>query len=87
MAEKPNPFIKMLRAGTPKNTISALKEVFDSINKVLSDACELAFKKATPGKLLDLMTVASFKITGSTLVFEDNPDRKKNNQSGKCTPP
>ena len=37
-AEKPNPFHKLLKAETPNNVTSKLKETFDSVNKTLSDA-------------------------------------------------
>ena len=41
MAEKLNPFYKLLKAGIPINITSELKETFDSVNKSLSDACQL----------------------------------------------
>ena len=49
MAEKLNPFDRLLKAETPINITSELKETFDSINKALSDACELALKQPIPG--------------------------------------
>ena len=48
MAEKLNPFYKLLKAEVPINITSELKETFDSVNKVLSDACELALKQPIP---------------------------------------
>ena len=45
MAEKPNPSYIILKAETPINITSELKETFNSLNKALSDACELALKK------------------------------------------
>ena len=39
MAEKLNPFCKLLKTEVPINITSDLKETFDSGNKVLSDAC------------------------------------------------
>ena len=45
MAEKLNSFYKFLKAEFPINIISELKETFDSVNKALSDACQLALKK------------------------------------------
>ena len=44
MIEKLNPFYKFLKAEVPINITSGLKETFDSVNKALSDACELALK-------------------------------------------
>ena len=44
MAEKLNPFYKLLRAEVPINITSELKETFNSVNKALSDACPLALK-------------------------------------------
>ena len=45
MAEKPNPFYKVLKTEVPINITSQLKETFDSVNKAISDACELALKQ------------------------------------------
>ena len=60
----------------PINFTSELKETFDSVNKVLSDACELALKQPIPGNQLVLMTDASFRSAGYALMIEDNPDQK-----------
>ena len=76
MAEKLNPFYKLLKAEVPINITSELKEAFDAINKALSDACELALKQPIPGKQLVLMTDASFRSAGYALVIEDIPDKK-----------
>ena len=76
MAEKLNPFYKLLKAEIPINITSELKEAFNSINKSLSDACELALKQPIPGKQLALMTDASFKSAGYALMIEDKPDQK-----------
>ena len=56
MAEKLNPFYKLLKTEVPINIKSKLKETFESVNKALSDACELALKQPIPGKQLVLMT-------------------------------
>ena len=76
MAEKLNPFYKLLKTEVPINITSELKETFDSVNKALSDACELALKQPIPGKQLVLMTDASFRSAGYALRIEDNPDQK-----------
>ena len=76
MAEKSNPFYKLLKREVPINITSELKETFDCVNKALSDACELALKQPFPGKQLVLMTDASFRSAGYALMFEDNPDQK-----------
>ena len=76
LAKKLNPFYKMLKTEVPINITSELKETFDSVNKVLSDACELALKQPIPGKQLVLMTDASFRGAGHALMIEDNPDQK-----------
>ena len=76
MAEKLNPFYKLLKTEVPINITSELKETFDSVNKALSDACELALKQPIPGKQLVLMTDASFRSAGYALMIEDNPDQK-----------
>ena len=76
MAEKLNPFYKLLKTEVPINITSELKETFDSVNTALSDACELALKQPIPGKQLVLMTDASFRSAGYALMIEDNPDQK-----------
>ena len=76
MAEKFNPFYKLFKTEVPINITSELKETIDSVNKALSDACELALKQPIPGKQLVLMTVASFRSAGYALMIEDNPDQK-----------
>ena len=76
MAEKLNPFYKLLKAEVPINIISELKETFDSVNKALSDARELALKHPIPGKQLVLMTNASFRNAKFAFKIEDNPDQK-----------
>ena len=76
MAEKLNPFYKLLKAEIPINITSELKVTFDSINKALSDACQLALKQPIPGKQLVLLTDASFRSAGYALMIEDSPDQK-----------
>ena len=76
MAEKLDPFSKLLKAEVPINITSQLKETFDSVNKALSDACELELKRPIPEKQLVLMAVASFRSSGYALMIEDNPDQK-----------
>ena len=76
MVEKLNPFNKLLKAEVQINITSKLKESFDSVNKALSDACELALKQPIPGKQLVLMTDASFRSAGYALLIEDNPEEK-----------
>ena len=73
MAEKLNPFYKLLKAEVPINITSELKETFDSVNKALSDACQLALKQHIPGNQLVLITDASFRSAGYALMIEDNP--------------
>ena len=76
MAEKLNPFYKVLKAQVPINITSELKETFDSVNKALSDACQLALNQPIPEKQLVLMTDASFRSAGFAFMIEDNPDQK-----------
>ena len=76
IAEKFNPFYKLLKAEVPINITSELKETFDSVNKAMSDPCELALKQPVPGKQLVLMTDASFRSAGYALMIENNPDQK-----------
>ena len=74
MAEKPIPFYIL-----PKPEVSInqeLKETFDSVNKALSDACELLLKQPIPGTQLVLMMDASSRNAGYALMIEDNPDQK-----------
>ena len=66
----------MFKTEVPINVTSELKEIFDSVNKALSDACDLALKQTIQGKQLVLMTDASFRSAGYALIIEDNPDQK-----------
>ena len=75
-AEELNPFYKLIKTEVPINITSELKETFDSVNKALSDACELALKQPIPGKQLILMTDSSSRSDGYALMIEDNPDQK-----------
>ena len=75
-AEKLHPFYKLLKTEEPINTTTELKETFDSVNKALSDACELALKQPIQGKQLVLMTDASFRSAGYALMIENNPNQK-----------
>ena len=76
MAEKLNPFYNLLKAEVPINITSEFKDTFDSVNKALSDAFELALKQPIPGKQLVLMINSSFRSEGDALMIEDNPDQK-----------
>ena len=76
MAEKLNPFNKLLKAEISINITSELKETFDSVNKELIDACESALKQPIPGKQLVLMTDESFRSAGYALMIEVNPDQR-----------
>ena len=86
MAEKLNPIYKMLKTEVPNNITLELKETFDSVNKALSDACELALKQPIPGKQLVLMTDASFRSAGYALMIEGNPDQKKKSKRKTYAP-
>ena len=76
MVEKLKPFYKLLKTEVPTNITSELKETFDSVNKVLSDACELALKQPIPGKQLFLMKDARFRSAWYALKIEDKPNQK-----------
>ena len=76
MAEKFNPFYKLLKAEMPINITLELKETIDSVNKALSDAFELALKQLVAAKQIVLVTGASFRSTGYAFMIEDNPDQK-----------
>ena len=74
MAERLNPFYKLLKPEVPINITSELKKTFDSVNNALSDACELAMNQPIRGKQLVFMADASFRSTGYALMIEDIPD-------------
>ena len=76
MAEKLNPFYKLLKTEMPFSITSDLKETFDSANKALSGASELALKQPVPGKQLVLLTGAGFRTAGYILMIEDIPVQK-----------
>ena len=83
MAELINPFYKLLKAKVSINITSEFKDTFGSVNKTLSDACELALKQPFRGKPVILMTEASFKSHACALMIEDKPHQKT--QSKKMT--
>ena len=76
MAEELNPFYNLLKTEVPINITLELKQIFDSVNKTLSDACQLALEQPIPGKQLVLRTDASFKSAGYSLMIEGKPDQK-----------
>ena len=77
MVKKLNPFYKLLKSEVPINIISELKRrTFDSVNKTLNDACQIALKQPILGKHLVLMTDASFRSAGYAVLIEDNRDQK-----------
>ena len=84
LAEKFNPFYKLLKTEVSINITSELKETFDSVNKALSDACELALEQPIPGKQLVLLTDASFRCAGDALMIEDNSDQKLQSKRKTC---
>ena len=86
MAEKLSPFYKLLKAEVPINFTSEMKETFDSVNKALSDACQLALKQPTPGKQLVLMTDASFRSAGYALMIDKKPDQRKRSKRKTYAP-
>ena len=96
MAEKLNPFYKLLKKEVPIKITSELKETFDSVNKVLGDAFPLALKQPVPRKQLVLKTDASFRSAGYALMIDDNTDQKTQSKrktyapvafSSKSSPP
>ena len=86
MAEKPNPFYKLIKTEVPINITSKLKKTFDSVIKALSDACQLALKQLIPGKQLVFMADASFRSSGYELMIEDNLDQKKQSKRKTYAP-
>ena len=71
MCEKLNPYYKILKAEVPINITSEKKEIFESVNKSLSDACDLALKQPILGKQLILMADASIRSAGYALMIEN----------------
>ena len=86
MAEKLSPVYKLLKAVVPFSISSELKDNFDSLNKALSDACELALNQPIPGKQLVLMRHGSFGSAGYALMIKDNPDQKLQSKRTAYTP-
>ena len=76
MGQKLNPFYKLPKTEMPINITSGLKETFDSVEKTLSDTCELALEQPIPGKQLVLMTDVKFRSAGYAVMIEDNLDQK-----------
>ena len=76
MAEKLDPFYKLLKAEVPVIITSELKETLDSVKNALSGPCELALERPILRNQLVLMTDASFESAGYAIMNEDNPDQK-----------
>ena len=87
MVEKHSSFYNLPSTEVTIINTSEMKESFDSVNKTLSDAFDLALKQPIPGKQLVLMTNASFRSAGYALMIEDNPDQKIQSTQKKTTPP
>ena len=58
------------------NITSEVKEIFDSVNKTLSEAREIVLKQPILGKQLVLMTDDSFRKAGHALMIENKPNHK-----------
>ena len=71
MTQKSNPLCKLLENEVPINITSELKETFDSVNKTLSDASELAPKHHVAVNQLALPMDASFRSAGYARMIED----------------
>ena len=76
MTENLNPIFSLLEAETPINITSELKETSDSVNKALSDACELALKQLLSGKQLVLILLEV--VTFSPLYRQSSDDCQDN---------
>ena len=76
MAEKLNPFYKLLKTEVPIKITSKWKETFDSVKNALSNACQLALKQPLRAKQLVSMADSSFRSAGYALMIEDNLDQK-----------
>ena len=75
MADTLNQFNKLLKTEVPINITSELTENFNSVNKTLKDACQLALKQHIPGKRPIQMTDGKFRSADYALKNEDNPDQ------------
>ena len=64
------------KSRNPINITSELKKTFDSVNKALHDACQLAMKRPLSGKQFVLRTYASFESDGYAVMMKDNPEEK-----------
>ena len=84
MAEKLNPFYKLLKAEVPINITSELKETFDSVHDALNDACQLALKQPIPGKQVAYwrMQAPEARVMPSWLKMIRT---RKSNQRGRLT--
>ena len=76
IGEKLNPFYKLPKTEVPTNKTSELKKLIGSVNKALSDACDLVLKQPILGRKLVLVTDASFRGDGYALMIQDNSDQK-----------
>ena len=66
----------MLKEEVPVDITWKLNNTFDSVNKAVTSACELALKQRNLGKHLVWMTDTGFKTAGYALMIEDNLNQK-----------
>ena len=68
MAEKLSSFYNLLKTEVLINITSKRKDTFDSVDKALSDDCELALKQPIAGKQFVVVTDASTRNAGYALI-------------------
>ena len=83
---KTQSILQILKSRSPNRHYLRIEKTSDSVNKALSDACELALKQPNPGRQLVLMTDKSFRSVGYALMIEDNPNQKKQSKRKTWAP-
>ena len=76
MVEKLNPLLKLLKTASLNNGTLEFNDTFDSVNKALSDACELTLKQPLPGEKRVLLTDGSLRSSGYALMIGYDPVEK-----------
>ena len=79
LAEQLTPFFQLLRKtdAKAKNLITPdIMKEFREINEALDLLCQLAIRHPLPGKQVVLMTDASLRAAGNSVLIEDDPNQK-----------
>ena len=86
LSEKLLGFYELLKADKQIKITEELLDHYKAINAALAQACGLALKQPITGRQYVLMTDASFRASGNTLMIEGNNEKKINSKKKTFAP-